>query len=79
MKDFIKSIIDDEYIEQKSGGMRIIRERYKEAIEEIITINELRDWLDALDNQSVDELLQDINKYYRLELNLPFVEVESEF
>lgn len=66
----------DDYIEQKSGGMRMIRERYQQAIEEIITINELKDWLNSLDGQSVDELLQDINKYYRLELNLPFTEVE---
>ncbi len=66
------------YIEQKSGGMRVVRERYQRAIEEIITINELRNWLNALNGQSVDELLQDINKYYRLELNLPFTEDGSE-
>jgi len=65
------------YIEQKSGGMRIIRERYQEAIEEIITINELRDWLIALDNQSIDELLRDINKYYRLEMNLLLADVDG--
>jgi len=68
----------DNYIEQKSGGMRIIRERYQQAVEEIITINELRDWLNTVDSYSVDELLQDINKYYRLELNLPFTEIENE-
>lgn len=66
------------YIEQKSGGMKIIRERYQHAIEEIITINELRTWLNALEGHSVDEVLQDINEYYRLELNLPFIENESE-
>jgi len=68
----------DDYIEQKSGGMKIIRDRYKQAIEEIITINELKNWLNVLDNQSIDELLQDINKYYRLELNLPFTDVDIE-
>jgi hypothetical protein len=62
----------DEYIEHRSGGMKIIRERYKEAIEEIITINELKTWLRGLSSQAVDELLQDINRYYRLELNLLF-------
>ena len=62
----------DNYIESKSGGMRIIRERYINAIEEIITINELKTWLSKLDNDTVNELLYDINKYYRLELNLPF-------
>ena len=82
----IKTLLDksvvysqlEHYILQKSGGMRIIRERYKKAIEEVITINELRNWLNELDNQSVDDLLGDINKYYRLELNLPFTEIEND-
>jgi hypothetical protein len=76
-KETVISQMND-YIEQKSGGMRIIQERYKEAIEEIITINELRDWLNVLENQSIDELLYDINKYYCLELNLPFTDIESD-
>jgi hypothetical protein len=62
----------NKYIEQKSGGMKIVRERYKHAIEEIITINELKSWLNLLNSQSIDEILKDINLYYRLELNLPF-------
>lgn len=65
----------DEYIEIKSGGMRIIKERYINAIEEIITINELKIWLYQLNDDTVNELLRDINKYYRLELNLPFEQV----
>jgi hypothetical protein len=68
----------EKYIELKSGGMRIIRERYRHAVEEIITINELRDWLNALSGQSINELLHDIDKYYRLELNLPFAESDDE-
>jgi hypothetical protein len=68
----------DGYIEHRSGGMKIIRERYKEAIEEIITINELKSWLQELSNQAVDELLQDINRYYRFELNLPFEEGDGD-
>jgi hypothetical protein len=59
-----------EYIEKKSGGMKIIRDRYKKAIEEIITINELRLWLAGLDKNSIDDLLHDIDLYYRLELNI---------
>jgi hypothetical protein len=50
---------------------QFIKERYREAIEEIITINELKTWMRELSGQAVDELLQDINRYYRLELNLP--------
>ena len=62
------------YIEKKSSGMKIIKDRYEFAIEEIITINELKAWLDNLNRQSIDELLKDIDLYYRLELNLPFEE-----
>jgi len=65
----------DSYIETKSGGMRIIKERYAHAIEVIITINQLKSWLSELNGDMVNELLQDINHYYRLELNLPFDEV----
>jgi hypothetical protein len=49
---------------------KIIRDRYKKAIEEIITINELRLWLAGLDKNSIDDLLHDIDLYYRLELNI---------
>jgi hypothetical protein len=68
----------DSYIEVKSGGMRIIKERYINAIEEIITINELKAWLNELSNDTVNDLLQDINRYYRLELNLPFEETSAD-
>lgn len=64
----------EEYIEQRSGGMRVIKERYQKAIEEIITINELKEWLEELSPESVDDLIRDINLYYHLELNLPFEE-----
>ena len=59
-----------EYINKKSQGMKIIKDRYINAIEEIITINELIEWLDGLDNNSTDLLIKDIDLYYRLELNL---------
>lgn len=59
-----------DYILKKSQGMKIIKERYYKAIEEIITINELIEWLDLLDNNSINSLINDIDLYYRLELNL---------
>ena len=74
-EDIKKSL--DRYIDNKSGGMKIIKERYQNAIEEIITINELKIWLSELDNETVNELLLDINRYYRLELNLPFEQDSS--
>ncbi len=59
-----------EYIEHKSCGMKVIKERYKQAIEEIITINELIQWLENLKPKSINSLIEDIKLYYKLELNL---------
>ena len=59
-----------EYIERKSCGMKVIKERYNLAIEEIITINELIQWLENLKPNSIDSLIKDIELYYKLELNL---------
>ena len=64
----------EQYIQIKSGGIEFIIDRYKNAIEEIITINELKLWLEEIDNESVDEILKDIDLYYKLELHLPLDE-----
>ena len=64
----------EKYIKIKSGGIEFIIDRYKNAIEEIITINELKLWLEEIDNESVDEILKDIDLYYKLELHLPLDE-----
>lgn len=60
----------DTYIAARSGGMRIIEERYKNAIEEIITINELKQWTNELDDSDIDEIIRDIDIYYKLEMNM---------
>lgn len=60
-----------QYIEERSGGMIVIKERYKKAIEEIITINELKEWLMILEEASLNEIIRDIDIYYKLELNIP--------
>ena len=58
------------YIQKRACGMEIIEQRYKHAIEDVITINELGEWLTKLGAQSVDDVLHDIDVYYRLEMNL---------
>lgn len=58
------------YIDQRANGMRIIKERYKKAIEEIITINELKNWINELNNNDIDNIIRDIDIYYRLEMNI---------
>jgi hypothetical protein len=58
------------YINFRASGMKVIQKRYIQAIEEIITINELKDWLNNLDNEAIDQLIKDIDFYYKLELNI---------
>lgn len=50
--------------------MLVIEQRYKNAIEEIITINELCEWTNELSNDDIDGIIRDIDIYYKLEMNL---------
>ncbi len=59
-----------EYIIEKSGDMEILKNKYFNTIEEIITINELKKWLNELNDESIDELIKDIDLYYKLEFNI---------
>ena len=67
-----------EYIKEKSGGMEVIIEKYKNSIEEIITINELRNWLNNLNESSINSLIEDIDTYYKIELNIEENDNEAE-
>lgn len=58
------------YINERSGGMKVLKERYMKAIEEIITINELREWTEQLANNDIDEIIRDIDIYYKLEMHM---------
>lgn len=60
----------ERYIAQRSSGMTVLEERYRKAIEEIITINELQAWTAELDNDDIDEIIRDIDIYYKLEMNM---------
>ena len=60
----------DEFINTRSGGMVIIKERYQKAIEEVITINELKEWLLLLEEESINQIIKDIDIYYKMEMNL---------
>ena len=51
--------------------MQFLKERYEKAIEEIITINEIRGALNFLnDITSLNQIIQDIKLYYQLEFNI---------
>lgn len=58
------------YISDKSGGMQVLKERYEKAFEEFITINELRQWLDELNDNAIHSVIHDIDFYYSMEFNL---------
>lgn len=60
----------EQYIAQRSSGMAVLEERYRNAIEEIITINELQTWTDELKNNDIDGIIRDIDIYYKLEMNM---------
>lgn len=60
----------DKYIDERANGMRVIEERYRKAIEEIITINELQQWTYDLEDKDIDGIIRDIDIYYKLEMNM---------
>ena len=60
----------DDYIKTRANGMRVIENRYRSAIEEIITINDLQRWTRDLSDKDIDEIVRDIDIYYKLEMNI---------
>lgn len=58
------------YIHQRSGGMLFLEQNYRNAIEDIITINELRQWIFDLSNEDIDQTIRDIDHYYKLEMQI---------
>ncbi len=64
-----------QYIKERSGGMAVLEERYNDSIEEIITINELQAWMDDLNANDIDNIIRDIDRYYRLEMNVEIAEM----
>jgi len=67
-----KSIYNElkRYGDEKSGGLETLQRKYHNAIEDVITINELQLWLDELNEESIRFLIQELNWYYRLEMNI---------
>lgn len=60
----------ERYISERANGMRVLRERYEKAVEEIITINELKEWVSELGDSDIDDIIRDIDIYYRLEMHM---------
>ena len=60
----------EEYILWRVGKNPSLYERYCEAIEEIITVNELLFYLDEMGEEEIDRALRLIDIHYRLEMNI---------
>ena len=58
------------YAELKSGGVKVIKNSYIQAIEEVITINELKKWINTITQNDINTIASDIELYYKLELNI---------
>ena len=59
-----------QYITRRSSVMAVLEDRYRNAIEEIITINELQMWNDELSNEDINGIIYDMDIYYKLEMNM---------
>lgn len=68
-KEAIHSELMD-YAEIQSGGIKAIKKSYVEAIEDIVTINELKKWLVNITKEDAEKIAEDIELYYKLELNI---------
>ena len=60
----------ESYIQERANGMIVIKTRYHNAIEDIITIPQLEQWTDELNDADVDGIIRDIDIYYKLEMNI---------
>lgn len=54
----------------KSGGLKALEQKYKSSIEEVITINELINWMDDLSEEDINFLIAEIDRYFKLEMNI---------
>ena len=67
-KNIYKEIV--EFVNVKHAGMKVVKDRVVQAIEEIITINELKKWLLDMNESDVNSLINDMEFYYKMEMNL---------
>lgn len=61
-----------EFGAEKSGGLEVLKELYHNAVEEVITINELLSWMGELNEEDTDFLIEEIDRYFRIEMNMEF-------
>lgn len=58
------------HAEIQSGGIKAIKKSYIKAIEDVITINELKKWIVNITEKDAEKIAEDIELYYKLELNI---------
>lgn len=69
-QDVYESLL--EFGAEKSGGLEVLKELYHNAVEEVITINELLSWMGELNEEDTDFLIEEIDRYFRIEMDMEF-------
>ena len=59
-----------DYLIEKSGGMEMLKKRYLDSLEEVITIQELNKWMGELNDEDVNYAIGEIDRYFRMEMNI---------
>ena len=63
-----KELMD--YGTEKSGGMKVLESKYHKAVEDVITINELKQWMDNMSEEEIKSTISEIDHYYKFEMNM---------
>ena len=59
-----------DYGTEKSGGMKVLESKYHKAVEDVITINELKQWMDNMSEEEIKSTISEIDHYYKFEMNM---------
>ena len=59
-----------QYIAAQRQGDLMLRQRYERAIEDVIVLDDLKDMLYQFDASDIQKVIENMEFYYKLELNL---------
>lgn len=60
----------EKFLIEKTGGMKVLKDRYLNSLEDVITIQELVIWMSGMTKKDINYIVDEINRYYKLEMNI---------
>ena len=51
-------------------GRKVLESKYHKAVEDVITINELKQWMDNMSEEEIKSTISEIDHYYKFEMNM---------